>query len=292
MRVLQRDREPSLNPLPRGEGFRGQVRLLPDGLRLHLNDGPIDLIIGADGSTARVRDAYRAAAARFATILDELCTELPLLRRPATPNAAPTGAVARLMWNAVLPYAASSFITPMAAVAGSVADTILRAMIDAAPLDRAFVNNGGDIALHLQPGHSYTAGLIDRPDRPALAATGRIAAGDGVGGIATSGWRGRSFSLGIADAVTVLAVDAATADAAATIVANAVDLPDHPAIARRPASSLQPDSDLGERLVTVAVDALTSDEIALALDRGAERARTLQIAGAVLRLNGQTRVAR
>ena len=52
-------------------------------------------------------------------------------------------------------------------------------------------------------------------------------------GIATSGWRGRSFSLGIADAVTVLAATAAEADAAATVIANAVDLPGHPAIDTR-----------------------------------------------------------
>ena len=64
-------------------------------------------------------------------------------------------------------------------------------------------------------------------------------------GIATSGWRGRSFSLGIADAVTVLADRAAAADAAATIIANAVDLPGHPAIVRVPACELAPDSDLG-----------------------------------------------
>ena len=76
---------------------------------------------------------------------------------------------------------------------------------------------------------------------------------DPVRGIATSGWRGRSFSLGIADAVTVLAATAAKADAAATIIANAVDLPNHAAITRVPAREIAPDNDLGERLVTRAV---------------------------------------
>lgn len=260
-----------------------QARLLPDG-RLHLNDGPIDLIIGADGPGAAIRAAYGAAIARFATVLDELCAELPLLRRQAAANAAPNGAIARSMWRAVSRHA--GFITPMAAVAGSVADAVLSVMTAAAALDRAFVNNGGDIALHLAPGHAYAIGLVDRPDRPSLA-TGRI---DASGGIATSGWRGRSFSLGIADAVTVLAADAATADAAATVIANAVDLPDHPAIERRPASDLQPDSDLGNRLVTTGVGALTEDEIARALDRGADRVAALSVAGAVLRLGGQTRI--
>ena len=266
-----------------GAGVRMQARALPNR-RLHLNDGPIDLIIGADGTPAAIRAAYAAAAARFATVLDELCAELPLLRRQAAANAVPEGAIARSMWRAVSRH--RGFITPMAAVAGSVADAVLRAMTDAAALDRAHVNNGGDIALHLAPGHTYAIGLVDRPDRPTLLPT-RIEAS---GGIATSGWRGRSFSRGIADAVTVLAGDAATADAAATVIANAVDLPGHPAIARRPASDLQPDSDLGPRLVTTGVGALTPGEVGIALDRGADRARALPLVTTVLRLGGQTRV--
>ena len=88
-----------------------------------------------------------------------------------------------------------------------------------------------------------------------------VHADDPVRGIATSGRHGRSFSLGIADAVTVLAKTAAQADAAATVIANAVDLPGHPAILRRPACELQPDSDLGDRLVTRDVGALSEQEI-------------------------------
>ncbi|MFX7144802.1 hypothetical protein ABTI11_20165, partial [Acinetobacter baumannii] len=79
--------------------------------------------------------------------------------------------------------------------------------------------------------------------------------------IATSDRHGRSFSRGIADAVTVLAKTASQADAAATIIANNVDLPGHPAIQRVPANELQPDSDLGSRLVTRAVGTLTEQEI-------------------------------
>ncbi len=90
----------------------------------------------------------------------------------------------------------------------------------------------------------------------------------------------------------MLAEDAARADASATIIANAVDLPHHPAIRRRPASDLQPDSDLGERLVTVAVGPLSDDEIADALSHGARTATHLMacglIAGAALHLAGRT----
>ncbi len=113
-------------------------------------------------------------------------------------------------------------------------------------------------------------------------------------GIATSGWRGRSFSLGIADAVTVLAVNASTADATATLIANAVDLPGHPNIWRVPADELQPDSDLGHRLVTRDVGELTPEEIAEALGGGVAYAQTLvrngTIIAAALHLGGETRV--
>ncbi len=156
----------------------------------------------------------------------------------------------------------------MAAVAGAVAEEVLEAMTTAAALRRAYVNNGGDIALHLLGGEEFSIGMVDRPDRPSLIGQATIAARDLVRGVATSGWRGRSFSLGIADAVTILARTASAADAAATLVANAVDLPDHPAIWRAPAMSREPQSDLGERLVTIDVGPLTSGEIDAALGGG------------------------
>ena len=272
-----------------------QIALLPDGKRLHLQDGPIDLIIEAKGNEADVRAAYQAAARRFTGLLDELCEELGELRRAADPVRCPLkGVVARRMHAAVAPFAADHYITPMAAVAGSVAEEILGSMLAAAPLDRAYVNNGGDIALHLAGSEQFTVGLLDRPDRHGLMRTTVIDADDPARGIATSGRHGRSFSLGIADAVTVLAKTASQADAAATIIANAVDLPGHPAIVRCPANELQPDSDLGARLVTCDVGALGESEIDDALRAGVGRAQQLLAAGliegAALRLLGETAV--
>jgi uncharacterized protein len=268
---------------------RMQAQRLTGG-RLHLNDGPIDLVIALDGERDAINAAEDAALTRFASILDELCRELPQLRMPT--SARPAGQVARRMWAATLPFASGHFITPMAAVAGAVAEDVLAAMTDAADLARARVNNGGDIALHLAPDRSYRIGLVDRPDRPSLFAETDIVAGHPVRGIATSGWRGRSFSRGIADAVTVLAETASMADAAATIIANAIDLPGHPAIARKPACDLQPDSDLGSIMVTTGVGALTGPEISEALDRGAASAREALrrglIAASALHLAGMT----
>jgi uncharacterized protein len=273
-----------------------QIRMLPDGRRMHLQDGPIDLVIETFGAAEAVRAAYIAAATRFRGLLDELCDELPLLRMPAHPDRCLLrGPIAKRMHAAVAPFASETFITPMAAVAGAVAEEILAAMTAAATLTKAYVNNGGDIALHLSTAaECFSIGLVDRPDRPSLFGKAVLSSADGVGGIATSGWRGRSFSLGIADAVTILAATAARADAAATIVANAVDLPEHRAVVRVPAQDLQQDSDLGQKLVTREVGVLDPAEIQEALDRGMSSADKLLTAGliqaAALHLQGETRV--
>lgn len=283
-------------------GSRAQIQMLPDRRRLHLHDGPIDVILEAFGEPAQIQLAYRAAANRFVQVLEELCAELPLLRRPAGLNGPePTGMIARRMVAAVRPYALHSFITPMAAVAGAVAEELLEVMISSAKLSKAFVNDGGDIAIHLTPGEQVVVGMVQYSNhaqengpalRPDMFGTTTIEFAKPVRGIATSGWRGRSFSLGIADAVTVLADAAAMADAAATIVANAVDLPGHPYIQRVPACELAPDSDLCERLVTQSVGTLTATEIWDALHAGVTVAESLRrrglIRAAALTLQGET----
>jgi len=271
------------------------IRKLPDGQRVHMHDGPIDLIINACGTVQAIRAAHEAAARRFVSILDELCGELPLLRRRLTSaSPEPSGPVARRMAAAVAPYCTHDFITPMAAVAGAVAEAILSEMTRAAELDRAYVNNGGDIALHLSRHQEYSLGMVERPDFPYLFGSVKISADSPVRGVATSGWRGRSFSLGIADAVTVLAAKAAAADAAATIIANAVDLPDHPAVLRVPANEIAPDSDLGAIPVTRDVGPLSVSDVELALQNGQQLAEKLLdrnlIHSASLCLRGRVRV--
>ena len=238
------------------------AHMLPDGKRLHLNHGPIDLIVEANGRKNEIRAAYKAATQRFETILEELVIELDFLREEVTFGGIdPPGEIARTMTRAVRPHWAHR-VTPMAAVAGSVADCILNAMTSSADLRRAYVNNGGDIAIHLTNDETF--------EIAALSGMIAVTAEDKVRGIATSGWRGRSFSLGIADAVTVLAESASTADVVATLIANAVDLPLSSKIKRRPANELAPDSDLRDRLVTVDVSPLTKDEVLEALRRREE----------------------
>jgi ApbE superfamily uncharacterized protein (UPF0280 family) len=256
---------------------------LADG-RWHFQHGPIDIVIGADGAPAALCAAHDAAWQRFATILDELVAELRALRAPVGAQCPLHGRIARRMWQACHPYRAA-FITPMAAVAGSVAQELI-GCYERDGVERAWVNNGGDIALHLAPGQSVRVGLyadLARFDpRDALALDGRFEVSSElpVRGVATSGWRGRSFSLGIADSVTVLAKSAAEADAAATVIANAVDV-DDPRIVRRPACELKDDTDLGAIPVTVDVPLLADIELRRALGAGRERARELRDAGLI-----------
>jgi len=262
--------------------------------RLHLQHGPIDLVIEAFGSEAAMQRAYDQAVARFQDILAVLANELAELRRPLNAAAHPLfrGPVARRMATACWPYR-DVYITPMAAVAGAVADEILAAMLRDTDLSRAYVNNGGDIAFHLGEGETLRAAVVCNPDLPHLDAIATLDAAQPSRGIATSGWRGRSFSLGIADAVTVLAENAAMADAAATIIANAVTV-DHAMIQRQPAHALRDDSDLGALPVTVSVGTLPIFAINEALSAGVVPAQDLRRSGliqaAFLSLQGESRM--
>ena len=326
---------------------------LPGG-RWHFQHGPIDLVIAAEGDAVAVAAAHEAAWQRFSTLLSELVAELPLLRQPVVGDCALRGGVARRMWMACQPFTSPlvpQFITPMAAVAGAVAQELITCY-ERDSIRRAWVNNGGDIALHLARGESARVGVFSDVSRAAAVlaslpppcrgrgggfephaasplsgpgvqagmrsarrvgegvragqclnfeppsqpsplkgegASHRLGAIDGhltvhshdsIRGIATSGWRGRSHSLGIADSVTVLAATAAQADAAATMIANAVNI-DHAGIQRRPACELRDDSDLGAQLVTVDVPVLPAALRDAALRAGARRAAEFQQRGLI-----------
>ncbi len=181
-----------------------------DGRRLHLQHGPIDVMIEAEGGHDQRRQAYSAAVHFFADVLATLAGELCELRAEiSASHPGLKGDIARAMWSACAPFA-SDRITPMASVAGAVADAILSVMCDAADLSKAWVNNGGDIAFHRRAGIGF---LWSDPACRGPRRRGAITAHDRPRGIASSGCAtfgrgGRSFSLGIADCVTVLADNA------------------------------------------------------------------------------------
>lgn len=256
--------------------FRASHRWLQENKHLLLQHGPIDLVIQADGDVKERKLAFEQAISFFDSVLVSLVDELVLLRAPITElNGVDfSSVVAQHMHKAVTAYS-NYFVTPMAAVAGSVADCTLAAMCHNRNLARVAVNNGGDIALHLQDQSFYTIGICDNPITGAQQANAQVHAANPVRGIATSGWHGRSHSLGIADAVTVLASNAACADVASTLIANHIDLPDSNKVERVAASSLSPESDLGERKVTVGVQRLNTAERQLALSKGERFAQSL-----------------
>ena len=268
-----------------------------DSGRLFLQHGPINLIVRAGGPTSAVEDAYRALIGVFPDWLGALVEELPRLRSPESPRfALPAGPIARRMVAAVrtcLRAGTGEFVTPMAAVAGAVADEAAAVLAARPDIKHAYVNNGGDIALHLGPGARLSVGMVPSLRDAVPRARIEIGFDSAVRGVATSGWQGRSHSLGIADAVTVLARSAAAADAAATLIANTVDV-DHPDIRREPARALDEDSDLGDLPVTVAVPALDAESIDTALDAGLRLARKLRsrgvVEGAALSVQGRWRV--
>lgn len=257
-----------------------QAALMADGRRLHLQHGPIDLVIEAFGAPDEVAAAYAQARRRFEDVLAVLVGELASLRTPVRePRWMPEGPVAKRMMDAVWPHR-SVFVTPMAAVAGSVADEICAELARGRTLEKAYVNNSGDIAFHLAPGARLRLGIVGDLHRPRIDGMAEMTSDRPVRGVATSGWRGRSWSFGIADAVTVLARTAAEADVAATLIGNAVNV-DHPAVLRRPASEMDDNTDLGDRLVTTEVGEIGRDALEEALDAGASEAARMLGAGLI-----------
>ena len=225
-----------------------QIGFLPDGRRLHLQDGPIDLIVEARGSEtqcARGLSTPRRGALPVCSM--NSATELPALRQRGRSGALPRcGARSRAAcmrrWRRLPPTISSRRWRRWPAPSRkrfsarwSEARRSIAPMSTMAATSRCIWRMASISRSAWSTGRTGRACCEPRSSRPRIPARG----------IATSGRHGRSFSLGIADAVTVLARTASQADAAATVIANAVDLPGHPAIVRCPAQDLQPDSDLG-----------------------------------------------
>ncbi|GIR51015.1 MAG: hypothetical protein CM15mP60_0760 [Alphaproteobacteria bacterium] len=193
--------------------------------------------------------------------------------------------------HAACSVAGDRFVTPMAAVAGAIADHVLAAMLahpHAAATSKISVNNGGDIAFWTGDG-AVTRAAIAGPEGGGLILHGPTE----WRGMATSGKGGRSLSPALPTASPYWKMRR-HADVAATLIAGSVDCPGAAGVKKVPARDLDPDSDLGDRLVTVAVPQLGPAQIDGALAAGGDLARHMmkggQIAGAVLELQGRIAV--
>lgn len=269
------------------------VRIMEDGKRLHLQHGPIDIIAQAFGDQAEVGKAYELAADYFQNVLEAVVNDLALLKRPVGDiDPAKLGAIGQRMYQVAFKFNGGHYVTPMAGVAGTISDGVIAAMSVGSDLQKIYVNNGGDIAFRVKESESFTAGIVNNLDRPELNGTVVLSQSDDVAGVATSGWRGRSQSMGIADAVTVLAKSAADADVAATLIAGDVWVED-PAVHQRRAIDEDEHSDLGAHLITTEVGAISFFKKQQALERGLQTAANFMqrglIRGAYLSLQGETR---
>lgn len=160
-------------------------------------------------------------------------------------------------------------LTPMAAVAGAIADLTVEAL-SGWGATKAFVNNGGDIALEVGSEEKIVVGIVSSLARGEVTHTLALTSEECIGGVATSGYGGRGFTKGVADAVVILAGNARLADACATLVANAT-LVETPEVLQVKAETLDPQTDLVGQMVTKEVRVLPPKIVEEALKKG-ERA--------------------
>ncbi len=250
-------------------------------VRIQVSEGPMELGVQIEGEEDEVRMWGKRLPDQAKMLLSEVTAFRPLLKLKGCELTVKSRwpRVIRRMVEAVQVVDAVS-LTPMAAVAGAISGEILDRILNESSekMVSVLVNNGGDLALY-SPGNPLRVG-VRGTSLPGEKIT--VPRSEKPYGVATSGWRGRSFSGGIADAVVVLAPSSAIADAAATYVGNHVTLGDHPAVRRERADLLDPETDIPELRVTVACGQLTPDETQRALRRGLEASLRLRERGLIL----------
>ena len=259
--------------------------------KLFLDYGPISMVIAAsrDGEplTALCRDAGQIAV----DCLTELGPQLKLLKRSWTQfEPGELSGVAVTMWQAVQ-ATADNDLTPMAAVAGAFADKVAD-WLQQQGATKVLVNNGGDVAIRLLADETTKVGVMPEIGGEGFSKLVRLTSGDGIGGIATSGLGGRSFTCGVMESVTVLAKSCAVADAFATSLANASYI-DSSAVVRGLARLIDPDTDIPDLMVTESVGRLTPQEVQQSMQQVLARLRDNVdkriIKGATLHLQGANR---
>ena len=241
------------------------VRVLSDDLIL-VDWGPMTMTISV-WDKERARPVMAAIASRFALTCLQVLSDfqgflkIPVCSLPSDPKL--PDVVSRAFIAAAK---VSKELTSLAAVAGAAADHVADAALGMGA-DKVIVNNGGDIAIRLARGKTAVVGL-KAIGAEKMAGRLYVRGGSGIGGVASSGWMGRSFSPGVADLVTVWAGSASIADAAATLIAGEITACGTN-IEQVRAADLDPTSDLGDMKVTTAVHDLSPSQRKNGLDRGA-----------------------
>ena len=236
------------------------MRSIIEDNKLFIENGPTNIL--AEAFSLEKKDIYNLICEYSSKFLEDLSLEIEILKKPTYENNRFISEIANTMFNSTKLFL-PKFITPMASVAGSISELLLLKVLEKFNVNKIYINNGGDISLYITKNEKFnfsiggeTGFIVEYSDM------------DGLGGIATSGWKGRSFSMGIADSVTVIAEKASVADAAATIICNHIDLEDSKKVKKVIANDLYENTDLNNKLITVSVEDLTESEIKEAILKG------------------------
>lgn len=261
--------------------------------KAQLEYGPISMTLEAWQGDTPLDALLSKGAWHVANCLVDLSTNLSKLKQPwQTYSSDEFSGLAFTLWEAVS-KTKDPDLTPMAAVAGCMADMAADFLLQEGAT-KVIVNNGGDIALRLLGDERACVG-ISSLETGQLLKTLSLTAKDQVGGICTSGFGGRSFTLGVAEAVTVLAKTASTADAFATYLANQTTV-DAPCIKRTLAGEIDPFSDIAHLAVTTQVGTLTQAEIHIALTNFSKAAEVAHFHSHIIKsyayIKGQEKVGK
>ncbi len=252
--------------------YEKSVHLLQGGVVL-VECGPMRLVIEARiGQVAQTQQAMQAAeqAVRF---LEGVAQARPFLGRGYRELISRVTDPRAFKMIASVQAVGDDDLTPMAAVAGTMADAVADFLFNRG-MTRVLVDNGGDVAIRSCDGEPVSVGIRPRVDKATIAHVVVLEPERTSWGVATSGLGGRSLTRGVLDAATIVAADASLADAAATAVANAGCTADD-AVIRKPAEALDPHTDIAGLDVTLRVGELAEESKRRAVDQALYRAEQL-----------------
>lgn len=252
--------------------YEKSIHLL-SGNSIFVECGPMRLVIDARvGQVAQPQQALRAAeeAVRF---LEGVAAARPFLGRGYRESMPRVTDPLALKMIASVQAVGDEDLTPMAAVAGAMADAVADFLF-ARGMTRVLVDNGGDVAVRSCDGEPVRVGIRPQVDRKGISDVVLLGPERTAWGIATSGFGGRSLTRGVLESATVVAADASLADAAATAVANAGSVADG-AVVRMPAEAIDPYTDIAGLDVTARIGPLAEERRQQAVDHAIRRAEEL-----------------
>jgi len=185
-------------------------------------------------------------------------------------------------------------VTPLIGVAGATADEVADFIYNTGEVSKVVVNNGGDIAIRLREQETVKVGIKTDINEKGISHIVTVTVKSGIRGIATSGFGGRSFTRGIANAAVAIADDSISADVAATLIGNATEI-ESPCVVKTSARNLNPNTDIPHLYVTTSIGHLERWEIVQAIDQGIKRAKAFEnkglIIGAFVAVRDQYRIS-